>query len=222
MKNSRNGFTLIELLVVIAIIAILAAILFPVFASAKKRAQTVDCLSNQRQIGMAVQMYLDNNQGKFPNYKSPTPFPWMPFVYVWNCMRPYVKITGMYVCKADAKPAWKYRWANSTKTMYPTLLSSIKFSASYYYIYTFYTLNGVQKARNISEVRFPTKKVIFQCGASSTASSTMSIYAHDPNATALLFVDGHSGLVPLGRLKKDASGYVDLDRSSDLSGSDFQ
>ena len=58
MKPNRpHAFTLIELLVVIAIIAILAAILFPVFAQARERARQTACLSNMKQIGMAVQMY---------------------------------------------------------------------------------------------------------------------------------------------------------------------
>ena len=59
MKNSkiRRGFTLIELLVVIAIIAILAAILFPVFARAREKARQTTCTSNQKQIAALVQMY---------------------------------------------------------------------------------------------------------------------------------------------------------------------
>lgn len=56
MKPIAKGFTLIELLVVIAIIAILAAILFPVFARAREKARQTVCLSNQRQMGLAVLM----------------------------------------------------------------------------------------------------------------------------------------------------------------------
>ena len=60
MKLRKAGFTLIELLVVIAIIAILAAILFPVFAQAREKARTTSCLSNIKQIALAFQMYLQD------------------------------------------------------------------------------------------------------------------------------------------------------------------
>jgi prepilin-type N-terminal cleavage/methylation domain-containing protein/prepilin-type processing-associated H-X9-DG protein len=62
----RRGFTLIELLVVIAIIAILAAILFPVFARARDQARTSACLSNEKQIGTALNMYVQDNDEMFP------------------------------------------------------------------------------------------------------------------------------------------------------------
>ncbi len=60
-STDRRGFTLIELLVVIAIIAILAAILFPMFLSAKAKAQGTSCLNNMRQIAMAHRLYMDDN-----------------------------------------------------------------------------------------------------------------------------------------------------------------
>lgn len=62
--NTRRGFTLIELLVVIAIIAILAAILFPIFTAAKENARTTKCAGNMVSIGRALSMYRDDNQGR--------------------------------------------------------------------------------------------------------------------------------------------------------------
>ena len=67
MKNvNRKGFTLIELLVVIAIIAILAAILFPVFAKAREKARQTNCISNLKQIGNGFSMYIQDYEGNYP------------------------------------------------------------------------------------------------------------------------------------------------------------
>ncbi len=63
----RGGFTLIELLVVIAIISILAAILFPVFATAREKARQITCASNERQLGLAFLQYVQDNDEAYPN-----------------------------------------------------------------------------------------------------------------------------------------------------------
>lgn len=120
----KRGFTLIELLVVIAIIAILAAILFPVFTAAKEKARQVSCLSNMQQLTKGFAMYLDDKNGIFP---SASPLDGYNFggnsedylVYVrsgWvyfnsydtpklNVVRggiyPYVKNTAAYICPSD-------------------------------------------------------------------------------------------------------------------------
>ena len=67
ISRSRRGFTLIELLVVIAIIAILAAILFPVFAQAREKARQTSCLSNTKQVGLAFTQYVQDYDEHFPN-----------------------------------------------------------------------------------------------------------------------------------------------------------
>src|SRR5438034_2820234 len=73
MKNNRLAFTLIELLVVIAIIAILAAILFPVFAQARESARKASCLSNTKQLGLATMMYTQDYDEMYPCNSWDTP-----------------------------------------------------------------------------------------------------------------------------------------------------
>ena len=110
----RRGFTLIELLVVIAIIAILAAILMPVFVAAKQRSQVARCLSNLRQLSTAFLLYCDDYSGKMPavgwgtepnwcgsNRKSPRQC--IPEQgQIWR----YTKNRGIYLCPVDrGRPA---------------------------------------------------------------------------------------------------------------------
>src|SRR5271170_1741022 len=66
----RRAFTLLELLVVIAIIAILAALLLPVLSAAKKRAAQAACINNQKQLGLGMKMYVDDNSETFPGIAS--------------------------------------------------------------------------------------------------------------------------------------------------------
>ena len=95
--KKRQGFTLIELLVVIAIIAILAAILFPVFAQAREKARMSTCLSNERQIGTALMMYVQDYDEAFPRvtFYSVSGGNWGfkgDLTYTWkNAVRPYLK-----------------------------------------------------------------------------------------------------------------------------------
>ena len=87
--KKRCGFTLIELLVVIAIIAILAAILFPVFAQARDKARQTTCLSNMRQIGTGLLMYLQDYDEIYPTVHSGAYLvliqPYVKHLDVWRC-----------------------------------------------------------------------------------------------------------------------------------------
>jgi prepilin-type N-terminal cleavage/methylation domain-containing protein/prepilin-type processing-associated H-X9-DG protein len=83
-QRRSRGFTLIELLVVIAIIAVLAAILFPVFAQAREKARQASCLSNVRQLGLGWMMYIQDYDETFPQIacwpdNCSTPWPWWPY-----------------------------------------------------------------------------------------------------------------------------------------------
>src|SRR5437588_8538470 len=109
MHTRRKGFTLIELLVVVAIIIILAGILYPVFAATRRAAYNSVCLSNLKQIGLAVQMYTQDYDECFPaacsqddrvtgraQPRSPIPTP-----YLREVGTPYVKNAAAWRCPAD-------------------------------------------------------------------------------------------------------------------------
>ena len=103
-KPQKRGFTLIELLVVIAIIAILAAILFPVFAKVRENARKISCASNEKQILTAVTQYTQDTDEKMPpNHGASNAPTWKDWLY------PFIKSTGVFQCPDDSSktpPAW--------------------------------------------------------------------------------------------------------------------
>ena len=104
--TKRRAFTLIELLVVIAIIAILAAILFPVFAKAREKARAASCLSNTKQMGLAVMQYCQDYDETYPAYMWSAPA-WM----IWmDQIQPYMKSTQTLLCPSTSRGTG---WGNS-------------------------------------------------------------------------------------------------------------
>ena len=100
-RSRRAGFTLIELLVVIAIIAVLAAILFPVFAQAREKARQTACLSNVRQMGFAVMMYTQDYDETFPLAATATA---QGFLNWHHLTDPYVKNKQVWICPSASLP----------------------------------------------------------------------------------------------------------------------
>jgi len=106
MQQRKSAFTLIELLVVIAIIAILAAILFPVFAQAREKARAISCVSNLKQLGTSINMYVQDYDETFP----------MGTDWNWNnnwcfTVQPYVKSYQVFRCPDDGDTSMGVTWA---------------------------------------------------------------------------------------------------------------
>ncbi len=124
----RTGFTLIELLVVIAIVAILAAILFPVFAQAREKARQASCASNLKQLAYGAAMYSQDYDEQFLDYGV------ISQLYLWNvAFEPYINNKQVHTCPDATHPA------GSTPSLYGELGSSslawngFKYFGSYAY-----------------------------------------------------------------------------------------
>ncbi len=125
MKTVKFGFTLIELLVVIAIIAILAAILFPVFAQARMAARKAVCVSNMKQLVLATRMYSDDYDGYFPRIQASdgrgdwTVVSWWAVHFYQQALDPYIKMgrgtankTSVWWDPSDPSKDMPYMWGS--------------------------------------------------------------------------------------------------------------
>jgi prepilin-type N-terminal cleavage/methylation domain-containing protein/prepilin-type processing-associated H-X9-DG protein len=113
LRRRSGGFTLIELLVVIAIIAILAAILFPVFAQAREKARASSCMSNNKQISLAFSMYKQDYDETYPPAVDTVTNLWWE-----NMVTPYIKggnVGGILTCPSASSRAYAYsmNWSMS-------------------------------------------------------------------------------------------------------------
>lgn len=100
----NHAFTLIELLVVIAIIAILAAILFPVFAQAREKARSVSCLSDTKQIGLSLQMYTQDFDETIPQAYYYVSANGIGRMHWSKMLTPYTKNDDIFACPSDISP----------------------------------------------------------------------------------------------------------------------
>jgi prepilin-type N-terminal cleavage/methylation domain-containing protein/prepilin-type processing-associated H-X9-DG protein len=136
-SRKTGGFTLIELLVVIAIIAILAAILFPVFAQAREKARQTACLSNMKQISLGLLQYVQDYDEILPGRYFGQPSAWLASnpaqeKYKWmDAIYPYVKNEQVFSCPSDSAASREYVYYKRLTAMTPVRYGSYCINGAY-------------------------------------------------------------------------------------------
>jgi len=184
--HRKSAFTLIELLVVIAIIAILAAILFPVFAQAREKARAISCVSNEKQVALGILMYLQDYDEKYPQYwysgengaapDAPffTSWPIKSGTFGWNeAIYPYVKNTGVFLCPSAVHgPAWGADRITDDTT--PTGVVNYAINARLSGDTGGLDFGGQRTTANEAQVEFPAVTILLTESSSNTADGSAS------------------------------------------------
>ncbi len=183
----RKGFTLIELLVVIAIIAILAAILFPVFAKAWEKARQSSCLSNLKQIGLATLQYTQDYDETLPaHYRVGRS------ITVQTMISPYMNNLQIWVCPS-LSAAYYYYWDNPTGT---GAMTGIQGSYGWNLFLGSFGIGYSVGTRRLSQVLNPTESGMWaDCQSSLTHLQDNGVYrtwATHNDGGNMVYVDGHA------------------------------
>jgi prepilin-type N-terminal cleavage/methylation domain-containing protein/prepilin-type processing-associated H-X9-DG protein len=165
----KRAFTLIELLVVIAIIAILAAILFPVFAAAREKARAIACLSNCRQLGLAVTQYVQDYNETLP-LVSEAPTGPTPNNTWTKTVQPYIKSTAILRCPDD----------NSTNWVDPYSYSGAG-RVSSYFMNAWLTANAPSTYQTLASIADPASLIYLTESADNAGQDHFPPYCWNPN-----------------------------------------
>ncbi|HEY3285292.1 MAG TPA: prepilin-type N-terminal cleavage/methylation domain-containing protein [Armatimonadota bacterium] len=216
----RKGFTLIELLVVIAIIAILAAILFPVFAKAREKARQSACLNNQKQISRAMLLYLGNNDELYPGYTL-VQTSWTGWLWP-TALKPYIKFDpkseqNVYWCPTTAGVGGKVsaEWGSAFTGWHVVWGGTAKAEESGSYCHNGWTYGyGESDFKSITDTPFdvdglwidswPEQNEALPKDRKYGQDSGMGRICLDRHngGTNVTFADGHTSWVALERLPK--------------------
>ena len=159
----RRGFTLIELLVVIAIIAILAAILFPVFAQAREKARMAACQSNLKQIGNAITMYAQDFDEQYPHSSwgvAPVCANFMARSthqgWIGNILYPYTKNAQIYQCPSNPRPMTTNGGITNGQFTCGNQVAYVNFSYAYNYARLVQSGSGIA----MSQIQHPANQLV--------------------------------------------------------------
>lgn len=215
----RKGFTLIELLVVIAIIALLAAILFPVFARARENARRSSCQSNLKQIALGIKQYTQDYDEKFPcRYTGSTALGYIGWA---SLAQAYMKSEQIFQCPSETTPPGGFTSATAVDYYY-----NYSLGASYLPPPTYELVDGVKE----SAVNFPSNTILnadsdtgydrvshFTApgGNGGTPSAEIAASKRHLEGANYSFVDGH-----VKWLRPEVIGYGYFDPSSTCGAGD--
>jgi prepilin-type N-terminal cleavage/methylation domain-containing protein len=216
-RGTHRAFTLIELLVVIAIIAILAAILFPVFAQAREQARKITCISDLKQLGTAVMMYTQDYDDHLPNN-----FEGKKDTMLWNDLSgsgivdPYVKNKKIWFCPSDNPPTYKNQTYDYSYCLYNNTADVGK------HLYP-----SRMESHSLAEALYPTQKVLFwevtaYHGNRAYIADVITSKAKRGDISNMTMLDGHTKTFHSTQLTPDVVNRFNPDWTVDgIAGKDF-